>query len=125
MLEKTANLFRPKLIIAGASAYPRDIDYPRMRKVIVHYLEFFVCDLLYLLAICDFAFLGKMLIVSDMDGKIADEVGAFLMMDMAHISGLVAAGVLANPFEFCDIVTTTTHKVYLGTFLCYALYFWA
>ncbi|KAK4279884.1 hypothetical protein QN277_011588 [Acacia crassicarpa] len=77
MLEKTALLFRPKLIIAGASAYPRDIDYPRMRKI-------------------------------------ADEVGAFLMMDMAHISGLVAAGVLADPFEFCDIVTTTTHKSLRG-----------
>ena len=77
MLEKTANLFRPKLIIAGASAYPRDIDYPRMRKI-------------------------------------ADEVGAFLMMDMAHISGLVAASVLANPFDYCDIVTTTTHKSLRG-----------
>ncbi|KAJ1377928.1 Serine hydroxymethyltransferase [Sesbania bispinosa] len=77
MLEKTANLFRPKLIIAGASAYPRDIDYPRMRKI-------------------------------------ADGVGAFLMMDMAHISGLVAASVLADPFEFCDIVTTTTHKSLRG-----------
>ncbi|KAI4316547.1 hypothetical protein L6164_024521 [Bauhinia variegata] len=76
-LEKTANLFRPKLIIAGASAYPRDIDYPRMRKI-------------------------------------ADEVGAFLMMDMAHISGLIAASVLASPFEFCDIVTTTTHKSLRG-----------
>lgn len=61
-------------------------------------------------------FLAEKLIISDMHGKIADEVGAFLMMDMAHISGLVAAGVLANPFEFCDIVTTTTHKVYHGTF---------
>lgn len=43
--------------------------------------------------------------------KIADSVGAFLMMDMAHISGLVAASVVADPFEYCDIVTTTTHKV--------------
>ncbi|CAN4127952.1 unnamed protein product [Withania somnifera] len=77
MLEKTANLFRPKLIIAGASAYPRDFDYPRLRKI-------------------------------------ADTVGAFLMMDMAHISGLVAASVLANPFEYCDIVTTTTHKSLRG-----------
>ncbi|KAH0642368.1 hypothetical protein KY290_033960 [Solanum tuberosum] len=77
MLEKTANLFRPKLIIAGASAYPRDFDYPRLRKI-------------------------------------ADAVGAFLMMDMAHISGLVAASVLANPFEYCDIVTTTTHKSLRG-----------
>ncbi|KAE9598964.1 putative glycine hydroxymethyltransferase [Lupinus albus] len=77
MLEKTAILFRPKLIIAGASAYPREIDYPRFRKI-------------------------------------ADEVGAFLMMDMAHISGLVAASVLNNPFEFCDIVTTTTHKSLRG-----------
>ncbi|XP_038689572.1 serine hydroxymethyltransferase 3, chloroplastic-like [Tripterygium wilfordii] len=77
MLEKTANLFRPKLIIAGASAYPRDFDYPRLRKI-------------------------------------ADAVGAFLMMDMAHISGLVAASVVADPFEYCDIVTTTTHKSLRG-----------
>lgn len=77
MLEKTATLFRPKLIIAGASAYPRDFDYPRMRKI-------------------------------------ADAVGAFLMMDMAHISGLVAASVVANPFEYCDIVATTTHKSLRG-----------
>lgn len=77
MLEKTATLFRPKLIIAGASAYPRDFDYPRMRKI-------------------------------------ADSVGAFLMMDMAHISGLVAASVVADPFEYCDIVTTTTHKSLRG-----------
>ncbi|KAH1102789.1 hypothetical protein GLYMA_13G222300v4 [Glycine max] len=86
MLEKTATLFRPKLIVAGASAYPRDIDYPRMRKLITSYMH----------------------------GKIADEVGAFLMMDMAHISGLVAASVLSNPFEYCDIVTTTTHKSLRG-----------
>lgn len=46
-----------------------------------------------------------------MPKKIADDVGAFLMMDMAHISGLVAASVVADPFEYCDIVTTTTHKV--------------
>ncbi|KAK6912784.1 Serine hydroxymethyltransferase-like domain [Dillenia turbinata] len=77
MLEKTALLFRPKLIIAGASAYPRDFDYPRMRKI-------------------------------------ADAVGAFLMMDMAHISGLVAANVVADPFDYCDIVTTTTHKSLRG-----------
>ncbi|KAK7245610.1 hypothetical protein RIF29_40457 [Crotalaria pallida] len=77
MLEKNANLFRPKLIIAGASAYPRDIDYARFRKI-------------------------------------ADDVGAFLLMDMAHISGLVAASVLNSPFEFCDIVTTTTHKSLRG-----------
>ncbi|CAN6911742.1 unnamed protein product [Brassica oleracea] len=77
MLEKTAVLFRPKLIIAGASAYSRDFDYPRMRKI-------------------------------------ADSVGAFLMMDMAHISGLVAASVVADPFEYCDIVTTTTHKSLRG-----------
>ncbi|RZC53667.1 hypothetical protein C5167_012520 [Papaver somniferum] len=77
MLEKTATLFRPKLIIVGASAYPRDFDYPRMRKI-------------------------------------ADSVGDFLMMDMAHISGLVAASVLADPFEYCDVVTTTTHKSLRG-----------
>ncbi|MBA0774128.1 hypothetical protein Gotri_009357 [Gossypium trilobum] len=88
MLEKTATLFRPKLIIAGASAYPRDFDYPRMRKHITYRID--TC------------------------WKIADAVGAFLMMDMAHISGLVAASVVANPFEYCDIVTTTTHKSLRG-----------
>ncbi|KAI9192383.1 hypothetical protein LWI28_022091 [Acer negundo] len=77
MLEKTATLFRPKLIIAGASAYPRDFDYPRMRKI-------------------------------------ADAVGAFLMMDMAHIGGIVAASVVGDPFEYCDIVTTTTHRSLRG-----------
>ncbi|KAJ6838889.1 serine hydroxymethyltransferase 3, chloroplastic isoform X1 [Iris pallida] len=77
MLEETAILFRPKLIIAGASAYPREFDYPRMREI-------------------------------------ADAVGAFLMMDMAHISGLVATSVVPNPFKYCDVVTTTTHKSLRG-----------
>lgn len=76
-LEKTALLFRPKMIIAGASAYPRDYDYARMRKI-------------------------------------ADSVGAFLLADMAHISGLVSAGVVESPFQHCDIVTTTTHKSLRG-----------
>mmetsp|Transcript_13475 Transcript_13475/g.34578 ORF Transcript_13475/g.34578 Transcript_13475/m.34578 type:complete len:514 (+) Transcript_13475:144-1685(+) len=76
-LEKSAALFRPKLIIAGASAYPRDIDYARMRKI-------------------------------------ADSVGAYLMADMAHISGLVAANIGTNPFEYADVVTTTTHKSLRG-----------
>lgn len=74
---------------------------------------YFICDI----------FLGLRLIASYVHGKIADQVGAFLMMDMAHISGLVAASVLANPFDFCDIVTTTTNKVCLETFLGCSLYF--
>ncbi len=76
-LEKSAALFRPQLIIAGASAYPRDYDYKRMREI-------------------------------------ADSVGAYLMSDMAHISGLVAAGVTASPFAYSDVVTTTTHKSLRG-----------
>ena len=76
-LEKLANIYKPDLIVAGFSAYPRDVDYPRFRKV-------------------------------------ADSCGALLMMDMAHISGLVATGEAANPFEYCDIVTTTTHKSLRG-----------
>ncbi|GAQ80566.1 serine hydroxymethyltransferase [Klebsormidium nitens] len=76
-LEKNAALFRPKLIIAGASAYARDFDYARMRKI-------------------------------------ADSIDAFLMADMAHISGLVAAGVVQSPFPHCHIVTTTTHKSLRG-----------
>jgi len=76
-LAANAALFRPKLIIAGASAYSRDIDYARFREI-------------------------------------ADSVGALLLADMAHVSGLVAAGVAPNPFEYCDIVTTTTHKSLRG-----------
>ena len=76
-LEYRVKLFRPKLIIAGASAYPREWDYARMRQI-------------------------------------ADSVQALLMVDMAHISGLVAAGVAATPFPFADVVTTTTHKSLRG-----------
>merc|ERR1711865_761750 len=68
---------RPKLLIAGTSAYSRLIDYPRMRKI-------------------------------------ADAAGAILMADMAHISGLVAADVIPSPFDFADVVTTTTHKSLRG-----------
>ncbi|OQE13927.1 hypothetical protein PENFLA_c042G08957 [Penicillium flavigenum] len=76
-LEKSATLYRPKLIIAGTSAYSRLIDYPRMRAI-------------------------------------ADSVGAYLLADMAHISGLVAADVLPSPFPYSDVVTTTTHKSLRG-----------
>eukprot|EP01133_Synstelium_polycarpum_P001080 gene1080-1224_t len=76
-LEDNAILFKPKLIIAGASAYPREWDYKRMRQI-------------------------------------ADKVGAYLMCDMAHYSGLVAAKLLDSPFTYCDVVTTTTHKTLRG-----------
>ena len=76
-LERVVPSFRPKLIVAGATAYPRAYDYARMRKI-------------------------------------CDSVGAILMADMAHISGLVAAGVTPSPFEYADIVTTTTHKTLRG-----------
>ena len=76
-LEQTAAIYRPQLIICGASAYPREWDYARIRKV-------------------------------------ADDSNALMMMDMAHISGLVATGEAANPFDYCDIVTTTTHKSLRG-----------
>ncbi len=76
-LEKNANAFKPKLIICGGSAYPRDLDYKKFRQI-------------------------------------ADKVGAYLMCDMAHFSGLVATGECNNPFEYCDIVTSTTHKTLRG-----------
>jgi len=76
-LEKSATLFRPKVIIAGTSAYSRHIDYARMRMI-------------------------------------CDKVGAYMLADMAHISGLVAAGVVPSPFEYADLVTTTTHKSLRG-----------
>lgn len=77
MLEKTAVLYRPKVLVAGTSAYCRLIDYKRMREI-------------------------------------ADKVSAYLLVDMAHISGLVAAGVIPSPFKYADIVTTTTHKSLRG-----------
>eukprot|EP01041_Mallomonas_annulata_P001115 gene1115-2174_t len=76
-LQAQASLFKPALIICGGSAYPRDWDYERFRKI-------------------------------------ADENGSLLMMDMAHISGLVATGEQISPFALCDIVTTTTHKSLRG-----------
>jgi glycine hydroxymethyltransferase len=77
MLEEKARSEKPKLIICGASAYSRDIDYARVRKV-------------------------------------ADEVGAFVLCDMAHPAGLIAAGLLSSPFEHCHFVTSTTHKTLRG-----------
>lgn len=76
-VEKLAVENKPKLIIAGASAYPRAIDFAQFRKI-------------------------------------ADKIGAVLMVDMAHIAGLVAAGVHENPVPYADIVTTTTHKTLRG-----------
>ena len=72
-----AKQHKPKLIIAGASAYPRIIDFKKFREI-------------------------------------ADEVGAYLMVDMAHIAGLVAAGLHPSPFPYADVVTTTTHKTLRG-----------
>jgi len=76
-MEKSAELFRPKLIVAGASAYSRLIDYERIRKI-------------------------------------ADSVGAYVLSDMAHISGLISAEVIPSCFPFADVVTTTTHKSLRG-----------
>src|SRR5437867_2066895 len=76
-VERLAKEHRPKLIVAGASAYPRIIDYPRFRQI-------------------------------------ADDVGAVLMVDMAHIAGLVAAGLHPSPVPHADVVTTTTHKTLRG-----------
>jgi glycine hydroxymethyltransferase len=76
-LERLAREHKPRLIIAGGSAYPRFIDFPRIRKV-------------------------------------ADEIGAFFMVDMAHFAGLVAAGLFPSPLPHAHVVTTTTHKTLRG-----------
>jgi glycine hydroxymethyltransferase len=76
-LEAIAKKEKPKLIIAGASAYPRTIDFARFRKI-------------------------------------ADQVGAKFMVDMAHIAGLVAAGLHSSPIPYADVVTSTTHKTLRG-----------
>ena len=76
-LEQIALENKPKMIVAGASAYPRIIDFPRLRAI-------------------------------------ADKVGAYLMVDIAHIAGLVAAGLHPSPVPYADVVTTTTHKTLRG-----------
>jgi glycine hydroxymethyltransferase len=76
-LAQQALTFQPRLIICGASAYPRDIDYARFKDI-------------------------------------ADSVGAYLLCDMAHTAGLIASGLLNNPFLYCDVVTSTTHKTLQG-----------
>ena len=76
-LARLAEEHKPKMIIAGGSAYPRIIDFARFRQI-------------------------------------ADSVGALFLVDMAHFSGLVAAGVHPNPCEYADIVTSTTHKTLRG-----------
>jgi glycine hydroxymethyltransferase len=77
MLEEKARAEKPRLIICGASAYSRDIDYARIRKV-------------------------------------ADEVDAFVLCDMAHPAGFIAKGLLSSPFDHCHFVTSTTHKTLRG-----------
>jgi len=76
-IEALAKKYRPRLILAGASAYPRSIDFKRFRKI-------------------------------------ADSVGAYLFVDMAHIAGLVAAGLHENPVNYAEFVTSTTHKTLRG-----------
>lgn len=76
-LQAMAKLFRPKIVIAGTSAYSRLIDYKKFREI-------------------------------------CDEINAVLLADMAHISGLVAASVIPSPFDYSDVVTTTTHKTLRG-----------
>lgn len=76
-LERSARLFKPRVIVAGVSCYSRCLDYARFRDI-------------------------------------AQQNGAYLFADMSHVSGLVAAKVIPTPFEFCDVVSTTTHKTLRG-----------
>ena len=76
-LEILANNYKPKLLICGSSAYPRDFDYERFRKI-------------------------------------ANDNNSYLMCDMAHVSGLVVTNEFKSPFDYCDVVTTTTHKTLRG-----------
>ena len=76
-VRELAHKHEPKMIVAGASAYPRQIDFQEFRNI-------------------------------------ADEIGAYLLVDMAHYSGLIAGGVYANPVQYADVVTSTTHKTLRG-----------
>lgn len=94
----TARLFRPRLVIAGTSAYARLIDYARIKKVRGE-------------GPGD----GGLGPASDHGcPQVCEEVKAYLLADMAHISGLVAAKVIPSPFEHADVVTSTTHKTLRG-----------
>ncbi len=75
---RLADQHKPKVIVAGASAYPRWFDFPKLREI-------------------------------------ADAVGAYLLFDMAHVAGLIAAGLHPDPVPYCDVVTSTTHKTLRGT----------
>jgi glycine hydroxymethyltransferase len=76
-IAELAEEHKPKMLLVGASAYPRFFDFPRLREI-------------------------------------ADSIGAYLMMDMAHVAGLVAVGLHPDPVAYCDVVTTTTHKTLRG-----------
>ena len=76
-MKELARVFKPKLIICGASAYPRDIDYKKIKEI-------------------------------------ASLNNSFMLCDMSHISGFIATGQMNNPFDYCDLVTTTTHKTMRG-----------
>src|SRR3546814_2851987 len=76
-VERLAVEHKPKMIVAGFSAYSKTLDFPRFRQI-------------------------------------ADKVGALLFVDMAHVAGLVAAGLYPNPLPYADVVTTTTHKTLRG-----------
>lgn len=88
-LEKLALKFKPKLIICGASAYPRDLDYKKFYEIVQK-------------------------IKGKCNASNNDKVECYLMADIAHISGLVVTQEANNPFEYCDLVTTTTHKTLRG-----------
>lgn len=111
MLEKVARLFRPKVIIAGTSAYARLIDYFRMKKVPPIFFHF--------KHECWKENIRKSVLtvkwVSLCVFQLCEEVNAYLLADMAHISGLVAAGAVPSPFQHADLVTTTTHKSLRGS----------
>lgn len=81
-LSAQANIFKPRLIICGASAYPRDWDYAKLKEI-------------------------------------STKAGAWLMADIAHTSGLIAAQELNNPFEYCDVVTTTTYVFLFFVYWCF------
>lgn len=104
-LEEEIYKFRPKVFIAGASAYPREIDFKRIRKIIdkINYLEYQMMFRGYK----DEAY------YEDLD-KDFEKKKIYFIVDMAHIAGLVAAGYHQNPCKYADIVTTTTHKTLRG-----------
>lgn len=112
-LERSASLFRPKLIIAGASAYSRLYNYQHIREVNIQ-ADHLLLNIQFVLFIVSWTYGTMNLICTLFFRFVTRRKQSCLLANVAHLSGLVAAGFILSPFEVADVVTTTTHKTLPG-----------